>query len=281
MLIGTHFHTGRPPAPHDLWSAWTLDPVLIALLVVLALPLAVGKGPRRPIWHGIAVGALFVALVSPLEALSRALASAHMVQHLLLLLIAAPALAWGGASQAVVASLPIEVRRLLGRLRRERGLTPDRVRRWLRPGLMLAMHAAVILIWHVQAAYEAALDQHAIHLVQHATMLGTGALFWSVVLAPSRRAELGTGVLALFALALQSVFLALLMTFATSAWYPRYADSTEVWGLTPLADQHLAGAIMWVPAGLIYTGAGLSLLVRWLRSIESSDRPASRAKISA
>jgi putative membrane protein len=73
-----------------------------------------------------------------------------------------------------------------------------------------------------------------------------------------------------FAMGLQSVFLSALLTFATTPWYAAYTETTEAWGLTPLEDQQIAGAVMWVPAGLVYVGAGVALLVAWIRAAERS-----------
>ena len=67
---------------------------------------------------------------------------------------------------------------------------------------------------------------------------------------------------------MQSVFLSVLLTFARTPWYEGYATTTTAWGLTQLADQQLAGAIMWVPAGLVYLATALTLLVAWIRESE-------------
>lgn len=73
---------------------------------------------------------------------------------------------------------------------------------------------------------------------------------------------------------MQSVYLALLLTFADEPWYRGYADTTTAWGLTPLADQQLAGAIMWVPAGVVHVTIAMALLGAWLRTVDGrSSRP--------
>jgi cytochrome c oxidase assembly factor CtaG len=71
-----------------------------------------------------------------------------------------------------------------------------------------------------------------------------------------------------FAMALQSVFLSALLTFARAPWYAVYATTTQPWGLEPLADQQLAGVIMWIPAGLVYLAAGLALALAWIREVD-------------
>ena len=82
--------------------------------------------------------------------------------------------------------------------------------------------------------------------------------------------ELGYGmaVLYLFTTAIHSGALGALLTFTTTLWYPAYADTTMLWGLTPIEDQQLGGLIMWVPAGLVYIAAGLALFIGWLTESE-------------
>jgi cytochrome c oxidase assembly factor CtaG len=98
-------------------------------------------------------------------------------------------------------------------------------------------------------------------------------LFWRVVIGDrvANRVSHGFGVLLVFAMAMQSVFLSALLTFARTPWYSRYAATTTPWGLEPLADQQLAGVIMWIPAGVVYLAAGLTLMVAWLRATERED----------
>src|SRR5690606_19935971 len=111
-------HAGRPPEPHDLWTAWNLDPLVLGALVLAAWAYRRGRigGAPRPSdrWRqrcfAGALGALAVALVSPLDAVSTALASAHMVQHVLLVLVAAPLLALAAPSSALLRGTPLAVR---------------------------------------------------------------------------------------------------------------------------------------------------------------------------
>jgi putative membrane protein len=81
----------------------------------------------------------------------------------------------------------------------------------------------------------------------------------------------GLGVLLVFAMAMQSVLLSVLLTFARAPWYSGYAATTTPWRLSPLTDQQLAGVIMWIPAGAVYVGAALALIVTWLRTTERHD----------
>jgi cytochrome c oxidase assembly factor CtaG len=279
VLIPLLAHQGQPLAPHDLWGAWTLEPVLLLglLLAVLAYRRGQTGGRRRAadVWRArcFAGGlvALGVALVSPLDALAGALASAHMVQHVLLLLVAAPLLALAAPSSTLLRGSPLAVRRATGRWRRRLGLTHGRLRVLRHPVAVWLLHVATLWFWHAAVPYDAALDSSVVHVLEHASFLVTGLLFWRVVLGGRRRAGQvthGLGVLLVFAMAMQSVFLSALLTFARTAWYSGYAATTAAWGLDPLADQQLAGAIMWIPAGLVYLAAGLTLMVMWVRSTE-------------
>lgn len=268
-------HAGRPPAPHDLWGSWTTDPLLILGLLGLSWMYARGRRSVRPgsvpRWRDVcfaaAIVALAVALVSPLDAASSALASAHMIQHVLLILVAAPLLALSAPSHVLLVATPLALRRRTARAwGRLRAKGPGASGwGWLVAG---ALHAATIWLWHAAVPYDAALEHRPVHMAEHATFLATGLLFWHVVLGRGRlRVSPGLGVLLVFGVALQATFLSVLLTFAREPWYG-YGSFTAAWGLSPLADQQLAGAIMWVPAGFVYLAAGLWIAAVWVRDNE-------------
>jgi putative membrane protein len=274
-------HPGQPPAPHDLWGAWNLDPVLLGGFLLAAWAYRRGRtsGPRRPVdsWRArcftAALVALGLALVSPLDALSNALASAHMVQHLLLLLVAAPLLALSAPSSAILRGSPLAVRRASGRWRRRLGLTHGNLGVLRHPAAVWLLSVGVIWFWHAAAPYDATLDNQLLHVLEHASFLVTAVLFWQVVIGVRGAARVsgGLGVLLVFAMAMQSVFLSVLLTFARTPWYSGYAATTAPWGLDPLTDQRLAGVIMWIPAGGIYLVVALALLVTWIQATERED----------
>ena len=281
MLIPVLAHPGQPPAPHDLWSAWNLHPVLLGGLLLAAWAYWRGQtsGPRRPIdtWRArcftAALVALGLALLSPLDALSGALASAHMVQHLLLLLVAAPLLALSAPASAILRGSPLALRRASGRWRRRLGLTHGNLGVLRHPAAVWLLSVGVIWFWHAAAPYDATLDNQLLHVLEHASFLVTAVLFWQVVVGVRGAARVsgGLGVLLVFAMAMQSVFLSVLLTFARTPWYSGYAQTTAPWGLDPLTDQRLAGVIMWIPAGGIYLVVALALLVAWIRATERED----------
>ena len=235
MLIG---HLDPPVVPGELWSSWNLD---IPLCLALVCALVVGR--RHPAFVA-GIVALAVALVSPLDALSSSLASAHMVQHLLLITVAAPLLA-------------LTARTVLERLR----LRSPQLRTFQNP-IGWALVAAVVLWgWHAAVLYEAALRNDLLHRLEHVTLLATALLSWLAILS---RGASGLGLLVLFGLSVQSGLLGVLMTFAPTSWYPTYAGRTAAWGMSPVADQQLAGVIMWVPGGGAYLVAALALLMSLL-----------------
>lgn len=270
MLIVAH--AGLPPAPHDVWSAWGADPLVLGALALAAL--LHRRGRRRgaaAAWRNRcfdgALLAVFVALVSPLDAVSAALASAHMVQHVLLIGVAAPLFALAAPTGALLRGSPAALRRAARGWRRLGIAGAARAVR--HPVTAWLLHVATLWGWHAAVPYDAAVAIPAVHALEHATFVGTAVLFWRAVVGVRARRDAALGVLLVFAMGLQSVFLALLLTFATEPWYRAYSTTTQAWGLAPLADQQLAGAIMWVPAGAVHVAAGVALLLAWLRAAEA------------
>lgn len=282
-------HAGEPHAPEELLGSWNWDAAIL-----LGLGLAAwlyGRGLRQ-VWQkagvgrGVTVGqaaafgaglaTLFAALVSPLEAMSGALLSAHMVQHLLLILAAAPLLVLGAPPPALAWAAPASWRVGLARWwRRQRPLQ----RAWRgisHPLAAWSLHALAITAWHLPVLYQAAVRNELAHQLEHASFLGTALLFWWTLAQCGRPGRLPypAGLLYAFTTALYSGVLGALLTFSRQAWYPIYAESALQWGLTPLEDQQLAGAIMWVPGNFVYLAAVLWLLWAWFKEM---DRKESRA----
>lgn len=271
-------HVGRAPAPHDAWTAWTLDPAIVVPLVVLLVLHERGRVGgqeartrlRARAFHA-GWTALVVALVSPLDAVATALASAHMVQHVLLVLVAAPLFAVAAPMPALLRGLPPRVAQRVVRLASGPAGTAGRALG--HPVVAWLLHVGTLWTWHASAAYDAAVANPLVHGLEHATFLATAVLVWRTLVGPRHvRLANGAAVLAVFGLALQSVLLSALLTFAGEPWYDAYVTTAAAWGLDPLADQQLAGAIMWFPAGAVHVGTALALLVAWIRSTE--DPPA-------
>lgn len=280
-------HADRPPAPHDLAGAWSLEPTVLIGLAATATLYGVGLfrlwwtagiGRGIPLRRAVAfmggIVALVVALVSPLDALGEALFSAHMAQHLVLIVVAAPLLIAAAPRLAFLWALPIAWRRALGSGRLGRGLARG-AGALAHPAAAFALASAALWAWHLPGPYETALASEPVHAAEHASFLATGLLFWWVVIAPEGRRSLsaGAGILYVLAMAAQSSALGALLTFAPEPWYTAHAEWTASWGLTPLEDQQLAGVVMWVPAGFVYLAATGWLFLDWL---DASNRRVER-----
>ncbi len=229
-----------------------------------------GRGVTRwqvgAFWAGLVM--LFVALISPIDALGEQLFSAHMVQHLLLMQIAPPLLILGAPPLAAAWAVPQRWRRGLTQWFHRRKALNAAVRFLTQPLSAFLLHTAVLWLWHVPVLYELAVRNPVVHAAEHASFFAAGLVYWWSLLRERRTA---LGVLSLFATVLTSGILGALITFSREIWYPVYAQSTQAFGLTPLEDQQLAGLVMWIPAGTIYIVAALGLLVVWLNRMEQAD----------
>jgi putative membrane protein len=129
----------------------------------------------------------------------------------------------------------------------------------------LILHALVLWAWHIPVLFEAALANEGIHALQHASFFGTAAVFWWAVLR-GRYGRAGYGLAAafVFATAMHTSVLGALVTIASRTWYPAYVPRGTPWGIDALADQQLAGLIMWIPAGILLTLIALALFAAWL-----------------
>jgi putative membrane protein len=214
--------------------------------------------------------AFVIAFVSPLDALSEILFSAHMVQHMILLLVAAPLLVMSDFPLAFLWALPRYSAQGLGsRWNRSRILS----RIWhavSSPVFAWSLFTLALWIWHGSAFYEAALQSEWIHTLEHLIFLVTSMLFWWILVKPTRQKHLqyGMAIPYLFTTILQSGILGALITFSPQPWYPFYESLVTPWGLTPLQDQQLAGLIMWIPGGAVFTLLTIGYFAVWLRAIE-------------
>jgi putative membrane protein len=119
--------------------------------------------------------------------------------------------------------------------------------------------------WHLPVLFEAALRSEPIHALQHFTFFASAGLFWwSLILGRYGRMGYGIAVLFVFATALHTSVLGAMFALATGPAYPLYEERAIVWRVDALADQQLAGFIMWVAAGTLFVLLGLALFVAWL-----------------
>jgi putative membrane protein len=275
----------RPVGPEAFWQSWSFDPwVIIPLLLahwlygrgVLRLWTRAGKG-RGIGWRHIAAfiaGELIIiiALISPLDRLGGTLVSAHMVQHGLLVVAAPPLLLLSRPSAAFAWGLPeatqlgpiLVIWRFLSRLSRVLS----------RPLPALILHGVTLWIWHAPPLFDAALRNEWIHALEHVMFFATALLFWRAVLGAQRGAAIGPALAITFLTLIHTGLLGALLTFAPSPLYDWYGGRAELWGLSPLEDQQLAGLIMWVPMGLVHVVAALVLVGRMLGGETASKRSA-------
>jgi putative membrane protein len=262
-----------------MWTAWNGDWWLWILITLAGWLYA--RGVRR-LWQvagrgeGVTVAnvgsfaagwlILVLALLSPLDALGGMLFSAHMVQHELLMIVAAPLLILGRPLGPYAWALPERWRHPAAMLIRELGI-PVGVHFLTRPLPAWTLGLTVLWIWHVPALFDAALASEGVHTLQHLSFFLSSLLFWwSLVRVRRGERSYGVAVFSTLTTGLHTSLLGALLTFAASPWYAGYIDRPAPWGLTPLEDQQLGGLIMWIPGGLIYLVAVLALMALWLQS---------------
>ncbi len=277
---------GSALAPSELWTAWHWDPwIYLPLLISGGLYI---KGVRT-LWgvagkgHGVSrveAGAfltglwvLAMSLLSPIHAAGGVLFSLHMVQHVILLVVAAPLLVLGRPLVAYLWALPPPLRKGAGRVLAR---SPARITLATlgRPVVGWSLYAGIVWLWHVPTLYEAALLSEWVHALQHGTFVLAALVFWWAALefGRRRRGGYGLGVIYFFTTALHGSAFGALLTFARDAWYPFYEGRTVAWGLTALQDQQFGGLVMWIPAGLVYLVAALVFLFSWVRASERAIR---------
>ncbi|HEV7859214.1 MAG TPA: cytochrome c oxidase assembly protein [Pyrinomonadaceae bacterium] len=275
-------HEGKPHNVHDLVRSWSWEPGILLSLTLTAWlyfrglrrlwrESGWGRGIRR--WEAVAYAggwlSLFIALVSPLHPWGRVLFSAHMMQHEVLMLVAAPLIVLGRPLIPFLWALPLDWARRVGNWGKAGGLQSG-WRALTNPFVAWAIHAVALWVWHVPLLFQATLTNEWIHTLQHLSFLLSALLFWwSLIHGRQGLMGYGAATLYVFTTSVHSGLLGALLTFASSVWYPSYIGLTTSWGLTPLEDQQLGGLIMWIPAGLVYIFAGLALFAGWLRESEA------------
>jgi len=248
------------------WQRWDLHPsVVIGLALLGGLYAYRGglAGPRRRVMaFAGALVVLGVSLNGPLHSLSDGyLFSAHMVQHLALTLVFPPLLLYGTPAWVV--------RPLLGR-----GWVLRLARVATRPLAAGTLFSVPITLWHWPQFYEAALEHHPLHIVQHLVFIATAVIMWWPILAPVPelpRASYPTQLIYLFALGLPMSLAGALITLSERVLYPFYAAAPRIWGLAPLADQQLGGLLMWVVGTLVLWATATVVWFRWSAREESGD----------
>jgi putative membrane protein len=265
-----------------LLHGWEIHPTVVAGCILLLVWYFLAPLRRLPLAVSFVIGdlILLLSLVSPLDPLGdQYLFSAHMLQHLLLILVIPP---------FFIA-----------------GLTPERVNKWMRvpplrrterflgkPGVAWISNIAMMLVWHLPVLYNAANASTAIHIFEHMTFLVTGCMFWWPIFTPLKEERMAPAqsMIYLFAAAVVSTLLGIVITFLPVGLYKPYLHPDDelgalnlvrnTWGISAAEDQKLAGLLMWVPGCTIYFIVMLMELGRWFRQPDP-DKQAMLAALAA
>jgi len=281
-----------PPKPSDILLDWTFDPLIaIPLLVAgIAYVWAVRRVDRdhpanpvpriRTVCFLAGLVAIEVALQSIVERYDTTFLSVHMVQHLLLTLIAPPLLALGAP---VTLLLRVSSSRV-----RHRFLLPVLHSRFVSvlsfPVFTWFFFSGVMWATHFSPIYQESLIDPGVHDIEHLLFLTAGILFWwpAVALDPSPWRMSHPARMLYTGLQMpQNTFLAFVILNASVPLYPHYASLNLGWGPTAIADQQLAGAIMWIVGDLVFMFSMILMLAGWMRSDEREAKRADRQAAAA
>jgi len=279
-------------------APWSWRPAVVLVVATLGSAYACGWARLRGAGHRrlarwwrlllylAGLGVLVAALLSPIDRLASLLFTAHMIQHLLLTMVAAPLLLLGNPLPAGLWGLPRRARRAAGRLLIRNAAFRKVL--WAVTLMPIAwlLHVGTVWTWHLPVAYEAALRNHFIHDLEHLTFFGTALLFWWPIVEPAPRLHArvppGFEILYLIAATGQNTLLGAVIALPERVLYPYYATPTHLFGLRPLDDQALAGGIMWT-SGHMYLLPILLVVAKMLgreqqepRRREPSQPPSAR-----
>lgn len=296
LLIGIAGGSIAPPAAAHVSDAdaaaavlaWNADPWVIACLSAVALLYAcglrrlwrnaghgAGVPVRRTMYFAFGLSTLAIALLSPVDTLGTELFSVHMMQHELLMLVAAPLIIAGRPLAVFIWAFHAKGRQRIKRMVKARTIH----RPWhvlSQPFPAWSLHAIILWAWHFPSLFQASLADDVVHAVQHFSFLASALLFWSSLIGPQSRLRYGSAVVYLLTTAIHTGVLGALLTFSSNPWYPAYAETTGHWGLTALEDQQLGGLIMWVPAGFVFVLAGILAAARAMPPDWQGDRQPGR-----
>lgn len=276
----------------NIWHRWNFSPaVVVPLLLAISW---YARGISR-LWHKAGVGrgvsrgqaaayaagvaVLIVALVSPLDALAASAFSWHMVQHLMLIVIAPPLLVAAAPETAFLWALAPHCRSAYGRFSHRMGAylsgSGDDNSALV---VAVSLTTGALWLWHIPSLYDLAIRNEAVHYAEHLTFLTTALVFWASILRlrPRVHAAIGARIVAVFAMALQGSLLGALITFAARPLYASYLGLDGNRAVDVLVDQQLAGLLMWVPPGVLYALVAGWLFFRWLDAVGAGDAECKR-----
>jgi cytochrome c oxidase assembly factor CtaG len=280
-----------------LLTGWVFEPAVILGIAIAGLmywrgvrySAEHGLARRHRWWHSLAFTCgllvVLIALESPIDTQAGQLFWVHMLQHELLMLVAAPLLLLGAPFLPLWRSIPLRARRTGLSWALKQGW-PVRIGTSIahffrRPLVAWLLFVLVFSLWHVPALYDLALEQPPIHVLEHGLFLGSALLFWAQII-PSwpvrRRLSYLRQALFLGAAAVEMNLIAAFFMYSTGPIYPYYAALSRPAGaISVVVDQHFAGAVMDVPGTVLLFVAISALLALWLR--EDERAPAAAADI--
>lgn len=273
-------HGGVPPAPTfpGVLLAWSFDPLPLAavgLAAILYLRAAREVNARHPrskvsrLRTGAflaGLGAILLALLSPIDRYETAVLSVHMVQHMLLQFVAAPLLLLAAPVTLALRVTSGRARQLLLRLLHSRF-----TRLATHPIVAWTTFLAVNWGWQFSGLYDLALENTAVHYIQHATYLASALLFWWPIAGvdPAPRKLAYPGRAAYLALAIPpNSFLGVTLMTTDPSRFPHYATLVRDWGPTPAEDLSIAGSLMWGMGAMVLVPAVLLVVAVWMRAEE-------------
>ncbi|CDX19995.1 Cytochrome c oxidase caa3-type, assembly factor CtaG-related protein [Mesorhizobium plurifarium] len=283
------FAHGADQAPGGGWpvSGVTVIPLGLALLLyiggVVRLWRQAGVG-RGVAWWQLACfatgwAALAAALVSPLHELGERLFTAHMIEHEVLMIAAAPPLVLSRPLGAMLWAFPRAIRRHLARGARWR-LVRMTWRGLTDPASATILHGLAIWSWHIPALFDAALASEPVHWLQHFSFLASALLFWWALLnGRARRRGYGASVFYLFFTSTHCGLLGATLALSKNEVFVPKNSAASQWNLTALEDQQLGGLIMWVGASALYLAAALVLTAFWIGSGSSAVKAGSASSM--
>lgn len=259
-------------------TSWNVEPAVAAGLVLAAGAYAIALRRTRetgrpvpPQWQVVAyyggLVSVLIALLGPLDTFNDEYFFLHMLQHLVLMQVAAPLILLGRPVQVFLRGLaPRYEKPILRAVLRPRGT------RWAltllsTPLVGFVLFNASMIVWHIPAFYDAALVNDRVHDLEHLSFFATGLLFWWPIIDPVPRhhkAPVPWALGMIFFSMLIGSALGAVLTLASGVIYPFYLTAANPWGISALTDQQIGGLIMWVGGGLIYMGILLGMLALFL-----------------
>jgi cytochrome c oxidase assembly factor CtaG len=264
------------------WDFWIVAPLALSAILywrgVQLLWRRAGRGRGIQIWQVLCFaagwGTLFGALCSPLHWLGEHLFTAHMIEHELLMAVAAPLLAVSRPLGAFMRALPQTWRRTLTKGGRSATVHST----WagiMDPTAATILHGIALWVWHAPKLFDATVTDETLHRLQHISFLGSALIFWWALFRRPR-CDFGSGAIHVFATMVHMSLLGALLVLSPQLLYRAQTASAPEFGFTPLEDQQLGGLVMWVPAGTIYALVALAMFGFWIAST-SGQRPANAA----